>query len=449
METHTLQLPTSATPINADVVSKTIKHAGLSNIGEATIREIVKIVNQIESQTHQKYIRMEMGVPGLEPPQVAIDGEKKALDKGVASKYPSIDGIPELKHELSRFLKLFANIDIRPEGCIPTVGSMQGGYAAFMVAGNARENKNTTLFIDPGFPVQKQQQKLLGLPYKSFDVYNYRGDKLRGKLLEYMEQGNIATIIYSNPNNPSWIAFTEKELKTIAEMANTYNAIVIEDLAYFGMDFRADISIPGKPPYQPSIAHYTDNYILLISGSKSFSYAGQRIAGMAISDKLYKKRFPALQSSFNSEAFGHAMVYGALYGLSAGVAHSVQYGFKEVLKATNDGNYNFVEGVKPYKRNAQIMKKLFIDNGFDIVYAYDEDAPIADGFYFTISYPGMEGDELLERLLYYGISAITLKTTGSSRTEGLRACVSQVYPKQFKDLEIRLKQFHSDHSKQR
>jgi hypothetical protein len=53
--------------------------------------------------------------------------------------------------------------------------------------------------------------------------------------------------------------------------------VVIEDLAYFGMDFRKDISKPGVPPYQPTIAKYTDNYILLISTSKVFSYAGQRI----------------------------------------------------------------------------------------------------------------------------------------------------------------------------
>ena len=45
----------------------------------------------------------------------------------------------------------------------------------------------------------------------------------------------------------------------------------------------------------------------------------------------------------------------------------------------------------------------------------DMDEPIADGFYFTISYPGMTGKELLEELLYYGISAISLDITGSDR----------------------------------
>ncbi len=57
----------------------------------------------------------------------------------------------------------------------------------------------------------------------------------------------------------------------------------------------------------------------------------------------------------------------------------------------------------------------------------------------------MTGGELLHRLIHYGISAITLKNTGSER-EGLRACVSHVSRDQFGDLEKRLKQFHADHS---
>ncbi len=63
---------------------------------------------------------------------------------------------------------------------------------------------------------------------------------------------------------------------------------------------------------------------------------------------------------------------------------------------------------------------------FKIVYDRDLDEPLADGFYFTISYPGMTGEYLIEELLHYGISAISLDITGSERNEGLRACVSLV-----------------------
>ncbi|HIE15440.1 MAG TPA: pyridoxal phosphate-dependent aminotransferase [Bacteroidales bacterium] len=429
------------TPIDYQIVSKQIKALKLPNLGKATIRDIVRLVNNIEEISGEKYIRMEMGVPGLQPSEIGTNAEINALKKGVASKYPMIEGVKELKEEASHFVKLFMNIDVLPANCIPTVGSMQGGFAAFLVSCRRDIKKDTTLFIDPGFPVQKQQHNVLGLKYETFDVYDYRGDKLREKLESYLSKGNISTILYSNPNNPSWICFTDKELKIIGELATKYDIVVMEDLAYFAMDFRRNLYHPGKPPYQVSVANYTNNYILLISSSKVFSYAGQRIGIMIISNQLSKRHFPDLKRFYPSGIFGHSIIYGALYALSSGTAHSAQYALAAMLKAANDGKYNFIDEVKEYGNRAKIIKQIFLENGFNIVYDKDEDKPIADGFYFTFSYPNMTGSELLEKLLYYGISAISLEITGSKR-DGLRACMSQISKNQINDLTNRLSTFH-------
>jgi aspartate/methionine/tyrosine aminotransferase len=388
---------------------------------------------------------MEMGVPGLPAPSIAIEAEIAALKNGVASDYPNITGISPLKHEASRFIKLFLNVDISPQGCIPTVGSMMGAMVSFLVANRNDKTKEGTLFIDPGFPVQKQQIKMLGHDYSSFDVYNFRGAKLRAKLESYLKSGKISSLLYSNPNNPSWICLTEQELEIIGELCRKYDVIVIEDLAYFGMDFRKNYAVPGRAPFQPTVARYTDEYIMLISSSKIFSYAGQRIGLMAISDKLFDRSYPDLLRYYSTDKFGHSAIFGALYGLSAGVTHSVQYGFAALLKAVNDGTYKYRDDVLEYGEKAKLMKKLFVSNNFKIVYDRDLDEPLADGFYFTISYPGMSGSGLIEELLRYGISAISLETTGSDRHDGLRACVSKVSRDQFGDLEKRLKKFCIDH----
>ena len=433
------------TPIPRHIVDQAKRESGLSDTGKASIREILRLVTNIEKVSGQQFIKMEMGVPGLPAAPIGIDAQIMALQKGVAPLYPPIEGISELKEEASRFARLFLNISIAPAGCIPTVGSMQGSLAAFMVNSRCRATKEYTLFIDPGFPVQKQQHHVLGLKYKTFDVYNYRGDKLCAKLDDYLCQGNIHTIVYSNPNNPSWICFSENELKIIGEMANTYDVMVLEDLAYFGMDFRHDYGVPGKAPYQPTVAQYTDHYVILFSGSKIFSYAGERIALMMISNQQFVRRYPDLKRFYSSDSYGHAIIYGALYATSAGTGHSAQYALAAMLKDAGDGSFSFIEQVKEYGNKAYVMKNLFTRYGFQIVYDRDEDAPLADGFYFTISYPGFSGSALLDELLYYGISAIALDITGSERSEGLRACVSQIQPPQFADLEARLKAFSENH----
>jgi len=433
------------TPIDEKIVTQVIDNFGIHPVGKGTIREIVKIVNDIEEITGEKFIRMEMGVPGLDPASVGVEAEIRALKSGVASKYPNIEGIPSLKKEIARFIKLFMNIEVPQECCIPTVGSMMGGMASFMVVNRSDHYRTGTLFLDPGFPVQKQQCLVLGHEFGSFDIYDFRGDKLEAKLEEKINMGRYSSILYSNPNNPSWICLTEEELKVIGKISRKYDVTVIEDLAYFAMDFRNDLSQPGKPPYQPTVARYTDNWLLLISSSKAFSYAGQRIGMMVVSPTLFNRKFPDLKRYYSSDKFGHTMIYGALYALSAGAAHTPQFALAAMLEAVNNGTYNFVEVVKEYGEKAIIMKELFIRYGFRIVYEKDLDEPIADGFYFTIAYPGFNGVELVEELLFYGISAISLDITGSAYCEGLRACVSLVSRDQFGDLEYRLKSFKDNH----
>ncbi|MBQ2170068.1 MAG: pyridoxal phosphate-dependent aminotransferase, partial [Prevotella sp.] len=390
-----------------------------------------------------EFIKMEMGIPGLPASQVGVDAQIKALEDGIAHSYPDIQGYPELKKEASRFVKAFINIDISPESCVPVCGSMQGTFASFLTCSQANPEKDTVLFIDPGFPVQKMQLQVMGVKYETFDVYDYRGDLLREKLESYLKTGRICAIVYSNPNNPSWICFREEELQIIGELATQYDAIVMEDLAYFAMDFRKDLSTPFEPPFQVSVANYTDNYILLISGSKAFSYAGERIGVTCISDKLFHRHFPALANRYEGLPFGLVFSTRMLYALSSGTSHSAQYAMAAMLKAASDGTYNFREEIKEYGKRAHLLKKIFCKHGFYVVYDKDLDEDIADGFYFTIGYPGMTSGELAHELMYYGVSAICLITTGSHQ-EGLRVCTSFIADHQYDQLEERMAIFEKN-----
>lgn len=433
------------TPIDYQTARKIIDGYGLPDFGKATIREVVAISTQLEQETKTEFIHMEMGVPGLKAAQVGVDAEIKALQDGVASIYPNINGTSDVKAEASRFIKAFIDIDIAPEGCVPVTGSMQGTYASFLVCGQCTPGKDTILFIDPGFPVQKQQITVMGYKYELFDVYEYRGKKLRDILEQYLSKGNIAAMIYSNPNNPAWFCLAEEELKIIGDMANKYDTIVIEDLAYFAMDFRKPLGKPFEAPFQATVARYTDNYILQISGSKAFSYAGQRIGVTAISDKLYHRAYPGLTQRYGGGTFGTVYIHRVLYALSSGTSHSAQFALAAMFKAAADGTFDFISEVKEYGRRAEKLKNIFTGYGFQIVYDHDLDEPIADGFYFTIAYPGMTGGELMEELIYYGVSAISLSTTGSNQ-EGLRACTSFIKPHQYALLEERLKLFKENHT---
>ncbi len=432
------------TPIERPVIDAAIQELGIQDFGKATIREVVAIAQKAEKASGKEFIKMEMGVPGLPASSFGVKAQIKALENGIARLYPNINGIDELKKEASRFVKAFINIDISPEGCVPVCGSMQGTFASFLTATQADRTKDTILFIDPGFPVQKQQCVVMGAKYETFDVYDYRGERLRPQLESYLQRGNIAAIIYSNPNNPSWVCLNEKELHIIGDLATRYDAIVLEDLAYFAMDFRKDLSRPFEPPFQATVARYTDNYVLLISGSKAFSYAGERIAVSCISDKLYHRAYPELTHRYGNGCFGPVFIHRVLYALSSGTSHSAQYALAAMMKAASDGIYDFRHDISEYGCRAKRLKEIFLKHGFSIVYDKDLDEAIADGFYFTISYPGFTGKDLAKELLYYGVSAIALDSTGS-RQQGLRICTSFVKDNQYDILDERMRIFEENH----
>ena len=432
-------------PFDRSCLRSALERMDIADIAQATIRQSGDIARMMERETGTEFLHLEMGVPGLPPERVGVEAECAALQEGVASRYPAMQGIPELKKQASRFLEAFLGVEIAPEGCVPTVGSMQGSFAAFLMCSQLDPAKNKILFIDPGFPVQRSQARILGIPSESFDIYDFRGEKLGPKIESYLAAGDVAAIVYSNPNNPAWVCLTEEELRTIGELATKYDTVVIEDLAYLCMDFRKPLGRPFEPPYQATVARYTQNYILLVSGSKIFSYAGQRIAVAALSETLRRRDYPALRRRYNIGRLGDAFVLVFLYAASSGTSHSAQHALAAMFRAAADGELDFVGEASEYARRARLTKEAFLRHGFRIVYDKDRDEAVSDGFFYTVGYGTMTSAELLSELLLCGICAISLTSTGS-RQHGIRVCVSQLNrPEQFDLLEERLRIFAETH----
>ncbi len=428
-------------PIEKKVIDEVLANMDISDISRATIRQCVAVANKLEAINDMRFIHLEIGVPGILACPVGIEAQKAALDSNIAHEYPPIGGIPILKQNASKFLKAFANVDITPECIVPTVGSMQGSMNLILECSQLNPEKDTILYINPGFAPNMLQAKVQGIKTESFDIYEFRADKLRAKLEQYMSKGNIAAVLYSNPNNPAWICLSEDELKTIGELATKYDVVVLEDLAYFCMDFRVDLSKPGEPPFQATVSKYTDNYVIMMSSSKIFSYAGERIAVVCFSPKLYNREYPALRERYGLGRMGDNFILTYLYVASSGVSHSAQYAYAALLGGAAEGKIDFISEMAKYGQRAHRSKEIFEKHGFHIVYDKDLDRKVGDGFFYTIGYKDLSCSELMFDLMRCGITAISLDSTGS-RQKGIRACVSRLSSEEdFNSLNNRLAMF--------
>jgi len=426
-------------PLNYKTLDKMVREYEV-DLNEISIRELKRLVDDLANEYKVDFLHFEFGVPGIPADKMGPEEEIRVLseDKKLPSTYPPFDGIPRLKEATACFMKAFLNIKVKPENCIPTVGAMHGGFIAQAIAGRRYKAANKILYLDPGFPVNKLQTKFLGLKIDSIDLYNNRGSKLIKSLEKKLAPGKVGAVLWSSPNNPTWLCFKEEELKGIGKLLTKYDVIGIEDSAYFGMDFRINYGEPKKPPFQPTIANYTDNYIIIISSSKMFSYAGQRIAVSVVSPKLSKRKYDNLKKYYNTKRFGHAFVHGGIYPTTAGVPQSPQHALSALFEACCKGKYDYLSRVRTYGKRAKKAKEIFTNNGFKLLYANDLEDPIADGFYFTIKRENMTGGELLHAMLLFGMSGIPMRTTGTKR-EGVRICVSLVPMEQYDELERRVK----------
>ena len=431
--------------ISESQVEEQAKRLNIASVAHAGIAEILSLAQALEKELGIPFVHMDQGSPGLPPNQVGVRAEVEALRSGVVSVYPPSEGIQRLKEAGSRFVKAFMDVDVEPRACIPTAGSVEGSFLTSALCTQMRPGRDTVLFLDPGFPIQKAQLAITGARWESFDIYDYRGEKLRDKLESSLSGGNVAAILYANPSNPAWLCLSDGELKTIAEVATSHDVVVIEDLAYFGMDSREQYGHPFQEPYIPSVARYTQQYILLISSSKIFSYAGQRMAMMCVGTELFDAHFPALAARYhNTGVFGATLVSNFVELVTSGCSTSAQYAYAAMLEAACDGKLDFSADMAEYARRARIMKKLFVQNGFHIVYSRDLDCEIGDGFFFTVGYDHYSNEELVMELIAYGISTIPLGTTGAKRP-GVRCCTSQMTDDAIALLGERLALFRQDH----
>ena len=134
-----------------ELVEKAVKDLNIANLSQATIGEVLLVAQYLEKETGIPFIRMDQGSPGLPVNQAGVEAEKAALDRGVGSQYPAAAGVPELKHEASRFVKAFLNVDISARACVPTVGSVAGSYGSFIACTQRTPSKNKVLLSIPDF----------------------------------------------------------------------------------------------------------------------------------------------------------------------------------------------------------------------------------------------------------------------------------------------------------
>ncbi len=149
-------------PIQKEVIDRIAAAKKIANPGKASIREMRKMIQDVESETGIGFVKMEMGIPGIPAAKVGIDAQIEALQNGVASVYPEIYGTADFKQEAARFVK-------RDSGLLCTYRWFNAGrFRQLLDTYPLRCKEKQSAVHRPGFPCTETTMPCFGHPHESF-----------------------------------------------------------------------------------------------------------------------------------------------------------------------------------------------------------------------------------------------------------------------------------------
>jgi aspartate aminotransferase len=210
------------------------------------------------------------GEPDFDTPDNIKNAAIEAIRRG-ETKYPPVSGIAPLREAIAKKFKRENNLDYKPEQTIVATGGKQILFNAFMATLNAGDE----VVIPAPYWVSYPEMVLLcgGTPTFAMTTAD-NGFKLTGAALEKAITPRTKWLVLNSPSNPSGAAYTEAELKEIADVLLKHPHVwVLTDDMYEHLTY-GDFVFKTIAEVEPQLYSRT----LTMNGvSKAYAMTGWRI----------------------------------------------------------------------------------------------------------------------------------------------------------------------------
>jgi aspartate aminotransferase len=217
----------------------------------------------------RKIIGFGAGEPDFDTPENIKKAAIAAIESGF-TKYTAVGGIDELKDAIIEKLKNENGLLYKRSQIIVSCGAK---HSLYNIAQVLFEEGDEVIVPAPYWVSYPDIILLAGAQPVILDTEEEDGFKIRPELLDKAINERTRAVIINSPSNPTGAAYTEKELKRLAEIIIKHNLVVISDdiyekIVYDGFDFQNIASVC------PEIRNRT----IVVNGvSKSYSMTGWRI----------------------------------------------------------------------------------------------------------------------------------------------------------------------------
>lgn len=355
-------------------------------------------------------ISLGVGEPDYTTPRHIRETAIQALEQGY-TMYTSNSGTPELRQEISRYIKEQNGLEYNPNGeILITVGVSEGLDLAMRAILNTDDE---VIIPEPHYVSYPSCVTLAGGVPVMVPTYEKNDFEVSAKDIEAQVTRKTKAILIGYPSNPTGAVLSHAKLLKIAQVAERHNLIVIADEIYdklvYGVSHTCFASLPGMQ----------ERTILLGGFSKAFAMTGWRIAYACANRQII---------SAMTKIHQYTMLCAPIMAQMAAVT---------ALKS-GDGSVN--EMVEEYDRRRQVMVKGLNDIG---LHCFE---PRGAFYAFpSIKVTGMTSEVFAEKLLAEEKVACVPGTAFGRCGEGYVRCCYAISMDNIKEALKRMKRFVARH----
>ncbi|KGF35886.1 aspartate aminotransferase [Peptoniphilus lacrimalis DNF00528] len=237
-------------------------------------RKLTPYINKAK-ENGKKIIALYVGQPDIKTPTGFFEAIRNFKEDVLA--YGENNGNPVLRKVMSDYYKN-CGIDFAPEEIFVTVGGSEAILFSLIATCDPGDN---ILAVEPFYTDYSLVTKELNIDIKAITTQPENGYHLPTKEeIQSLIDKNTKAVIMNNPNNPTGVVYTAKEVETICDIAIENDLFIIADEVYreFVYDNLRYVSFAH-------INKAKDNVIIVDSVSKRFSACGARIGNIASKNK--------------------------------------------------------------------------------------------------------------------------------------------------------------------
>jgi aminotransferase len=379
----------------------------VNQLSPSGIRRFFDLIASMEG-----VISLGVGEPDFATPWPICEAVIYSLEKGY-TMYTSNLGMPELRQELSRYLRETYNLTYDPDReLLITAGVSEALDLAMRAILNPGDE---VIMPDPCYVSYNPCVALAGGRAIMIPTNEENNFEIRAADIEARVTNKTKAILIGYPANPTGAVMPRNKLVEIAKLAKRHGLLVISDEIYaklvYGMEHTCFATLPEMK----------EDTILLGGCSKAYAMTGWRI-GYAVANKEIIAAMTKIHQ--------YTMLCAPIMGQIAAI---------EALRA---GEASTAEMVEEYNRRRRVIVKRLNDIGLACF------EPRGAFYAFpSIKSTGMTSEEFAERLLVEEKVAVVSGTAFGECGEGYVRCCYATSLADIEEALSRMKRFVSKHKK--